>query len=172
MDRPDGRFRELSPIGSKRCEIMLPDDALRCRTQSLHREGLRHMPGQSDLEGMKHALVPDPVPVHLSRRSILGVKMRTDFDTFQNADLVRQVRVQRCDPGSALKLGSRDIYMSYLTERVNTGICPACSKHFNGEFEDPRERSHEVVLNTLPIRLALPPAERPAIIGNSQFQAF
>jgi len=61
--------------------------------------------------------------------------------------------------------------MSDLAERVNSGICPACPKDLDRGFENPAKGACEVILDTVPIGLALPTAKRPAVVTDGQLQA-
>jgi hypothetical protein len=55
-----------------------------------------------------------------------------------------------------------------LRERVDACVCSSGAVNANRSASDALERALEIILNSIAVRLALPPGERRAVVRNDQ----
>ena len=62
--------------------------------------------------------------------------------------------------------------MGSLGEGMHSCVRSACAVHSGGSIKDLRQRGLDMILDTVPVRLALPTRKSPSVIGDRQMEAF
>jgi hypothetical protein len=121
---------------------------------------------------MKRFRVPDPVSIDLARRREPGVEFRRYLAAGNDSDTGRKIGIQSNPPSRSREPFGRDVDVSSLSQGMHTRIRSPGAVYLRRSIQDLHQRRFDVILDRVPVRLALPAGKRLAVIGDGQMEAF
>src|SRR6516165_1673172 len=115
---------------------------------------------------MMYGSIPDTICIYFSYGGVLSVETFAGACAIEDPDFTGQMSVQSRRPCLKRILAAGDINVSHLSESMDPGICPACSVQIDLAGKNFCKRMLHMVLDSVSIRLRLPPAERASVVGN------
>ena len=175
MDRPDGALRQRPGIRAEAAEIVRSLYKLAEITDDFPVQTRIKVPGAVVKMRGENRGIPERVAVDFSSGREPRMKTRRGSGCLEDAELWRKRGIQRHHPSVHFPHSAegthtilRNFKMSSLSKGVNTGVGPPRAVDGGSLAEDPPNGRFQCVLHGASHTLALPSAERGAIVGDKQ----